>query len=122
MKIKSSGSVFIVFILGLLGFTACKGKSDSSGPSTAQPGATATATAQGDQAERDLRQEEIQKQIMEQQQRSLDMANQQRQIMMQQQQIQNAQQQAVQNSLQTQRQTQQSIDAANQARQAGQNR
>lgn len=120
MKIKSSGSVFIVFVLGLLGFTACKGKSDSSGPSTAQPGAT--ATAQGDQAERDLRQEEIQKQIMEQQQRSLDMANQQRQIMMQQQQIQNAQQQAVQNSLQTQRQTQQSIDAANQARQAGQNR
>jgi hypothetical protein len=118
MKFKSSGHVFIVFILGLLGFTACKGKSDSSGPSTAKRG----AALQGDQAERDLRQEEIQKQILEQQQRSLDMANQQRQIMMQQQQIQNAQQQAVQNSLQTQRQTQQSIDAANQARQAGQNR
>ncbi|MBL8023521.1 MAG: hypothetical protein JNK54_04460 [Elusimicrobia bacterium] len=119
MKGNERFRFFVVFIVGVFGLTACGGKSESSGGTEVKATSGRGNPAQIDTSERDLKQEEIQKQIMEQQHHSQQMANQQRQMIMQQTQAQQAQQQAIQNSLQSQRQTQQAIDAANQARKAG---
>jgi TolA-binding protein len=116
--VKSADKVWAVAVaVSLLGLAACKKKAEGSTSSATPPAQTAGAGEQTNK-QRDLKIEEIQKEIQKQQDRSVEMAQQQQRLVQQQLQMQQAQNQAVQNAQNAQRNAQQAVNAANQARQS----
>ena len=118
MKLKSGVVGVAVFAFAFMGMVGCRGKSDTSGKDSAKDGKAKSEDLV--KTERDLKFNEIQSQIQVQQQRSIQFANQQRQMINQQLQMQRTQQQNAQNIVRSQRQAQQSIEAAKRAQSATQ--
>lgn len=115
---KNAQKMWILAVaVSLMGVGACKKKAEDGTAGSQVPGQAVAAGELNDEA-RDLKMEEIQKEIQKQQDRSVEMAQQQQRMVQQQLQMQQAQNQALQNAQSAQRNAQQAVNAANQARQS----